>query len=63
MGTDPLLTDATCWLIATDLDGLIWLEDAAALRGSARGADVQGARGAVAGTDLLTRSGHTGGFR
>ena len=40
IGIYPLLADETCWLVAVDLDGPTWREDAGALREVAREADV-----------------------
>jgi superfamily II DNA or RNA helicase len=39
-GIYPLLADETCWLVAIDLDGPGWREDAGALRDSAREMDI-----------------------
>ena len=40
IGIYPLLGDETCWLVAVDLDGASWREDAAALREAATEAAV-----------------------
>ena len=40
IGIYPLLSDETCWLVAVDLDGASWREDAAALREAATEAAV-----------------------
>jgi len=40
IGIYPLLRDETCWLVAIDLDGPTWKEDAGALREAATEADV-----------------------
>ncbi len=40
IGIYPLLSDETCWLVAIDLDGPTWREDADALRQSAVQAEV-----------------------
>lgn len=39
-GIYPLLTDETCWLVAIDLDGPTWPDDACALRDAAADLDV-----------------------
>lgn len=41
IGIYPLLADETCWLVAIDLDGPTWPEDAGALRDAAREVDVE----------------------
>ena len=40
IGIYPLLADETCWLVAIDLDGATWSEDAGALREVASEAEV-----------------------
>lgn len=40
VGIYPLLAGETCWLVAIDLDGPGWREDAGALRDSARESDI-----------------------
>lgn len=40
IGIYPLLADETCWLVAIDLDGPTWQEDAGALREAAAEAEV-----------------------
>ena len=40
IGIYPLLTDETCWLVAIDLDGPTWREDASVLREVADAAEV-----------------------
>lgn len=40
IGIYPLLADETCWLVAIDLDGASWQDDAGALRAVALAADI-----------------------